>query len=361
MSADPLAGQPVPPSRRPNVARIVAAYYTERPDPDDPSQRVSFGTSGHRGRSVDGAFTEAHVLAVSQALVEHRAEAGVTGPLVVGFDTHALSEAAFGTALEVFAANGVDVIVQEGRGYSPTPVVSHAILAYNRDRADGLADGVVITPSHNPPEDGGYKYNPPTGGPAGTDITQAVQDRANAILAAGLQGVRRTTVAKALAADTTHARDLTQPYVDDLGAVLDLEAVKGAGVRLGVDPLGGASVDVWGRVAEAYGLRIEVVNEAVDASFGFMRIDRDGKIRMDCSSPYAMAGLVELKDRFDVAVGCDPDADRHGIVTPSAGLMNPNHYLAVAVEYLFTHRPSWGPEAAVGKTLVSSSMIDRVA
>ena len=361
MPTDPLAGQPVPPSRLPNVARIVSAYYTARPDPEDPSQRVSFGTSGHRGSSLDGAFTESHVLAVSQAIVEHRTEAGVTGPMVVGFDTHALSEAAFGTAMEVFAANGVDAIVQEGRGYTPTPVVSHAILAYNRDRTDGLADGVVITPSHNPPEDGGFKYNPPSGGPAGPEITGPVQDRANALLEADLKGVRRTALAHALAADTTHDRDLVQPYVDDLGAVLNLEAVKEAGVRLGVDPLGGASVGVWAPIAETYGLDIEVVNEVVDASFGFMRIDHDGKIRMDCSSPYAMAGLVELKDRFDVAVGCDPDADRHGIVTPSVGLMNPNHYLAVAVEYLFTHRPDWPAEAAVGKTLVSSSMIDRVA
>ena len=361
MPLDPLAGQPVPPSRLPNVPRIVAAYYTREPDPEDPAQRVAFGTSGHRGRSLDGAFNEAHVLAVSQALVEYRTEAGMTGPLIVGFDTHALSEAAFGTALEVFAAHGVDVIVQAGGGYTPTPAVSHAILAYNRDRRDGLADGVVITPSHNPPEDGGFKYNPTTGGPAGPEITGPVQDRANAILTAGLAGVKRTSLANALAADTTHERDLVGPYVDDLGAVLDLDAVRQSGVRIGVDPLGGASVGYWGPIAERYGLDLEVVNERVDASFGFMRVDGDGKIRMDCSSPYAMAGLVDLKDRFDVAVGCDPDADRHGIVTPSAGLMNPNHYLAVAVEYLFTHRPGWPAEAAVGKTLVSSSMIDRVA
>ena len=361
MSVDPLAGQPVPPSRLPNVPRIVAAYYTLAPDPEDPGQRVSFGTSGHRGRSVDGAFNEAHVLAVSQALVEHRAAAGITGPLIVGFDTHALSEAAFGTALEVFAANGIETIIQQGRGYTPTPAVSHAILAYNRDRSDGLADGVVITPSHNPPEDGGFKYNPPTGGPAGGDVTGPVQQRANEILEGELKDVKRTTLARALAADTTHERDLVGPYVDGLGAVLDLDAVRAAGVRIGVDPLGGAGVGYWDPIAERYGLDLEVVNERVDAAFGFMRVDRDGKIRMDCSSPYAMAGLVELKDRFDVAVGNDPDADRHGIVTPSVGLMNPNHYLAVAVEYLFGHRPDWPAEAAVGKTLVSSSMIDRVA
>jgi phosphoglucomutase len=361
MPIDPLAGQPVPPSRLPNVPRIVAAYYTLAPDPEDPGQRVSFGTSGHRGRSVDGAFNEAHVLAVSQALVEHRAEAGITGPLLIGFDTHALSEAAFGTALEVFAANGVETVIQEGRGYTPTPAVSHAILAYNRDRSDGLADGVVITPSHNPPEDGGFKYNPPTGGPAEGDVTGPVQRRANEILEGELREVKRTTLARALAADTTHERDLVGPYVDDLGAVLDLDAVRAAGVRIGVDPLGGAGVGYWAPIAERYGLSLEVVNERVDAAFGFMRVDRDGKIRMDCSSPHAMAGLVELKDRFDVAVGNDPDADRHGIVTPSVGLMNPNHYLAVAVEYLFQNRPDWPAEAAVGKTLVSSSMIDRVA
>jgi len=361
MPIDPLAGQPVPPSRLPNVPRIVAAYYTLAPDPEDPGQRVSFGTSGHRGRSVDGAFNEAHVLAVSQALVEHRAEAGITGPLFVGFDTHALSEAAFGTALEVFAANGVETVIQDGRGYTPTPAVSHAILAYNRGRSDGLADGVVITPSHNPPEDGGFKYNPPTGGPAGGDVTGPVQRRANEILEGELKDVKRTTLARALAADTTHERDLVGPYVDDLGAVLDLDAVRAAGVRIGVDPLGGAGVGYWAPIAERYGLSLEVVNERVDAAFGFMRVDRDGKIRMDCSSPHAMAGLVELKDRFDVAVGNDPDADRHGIVTPSVGLMNPNHYLAVAVEYLFQNRPDWPAEAAVGKTLVSSSMIDRVA
>ena len=360
MSIDPLAGQPVPPSRLPDVPRIVAAYYTTTPDPEDPAQRVAFGTSGHRGRSLDGAFTEAHVLAISQALVEHRAEAGIDGPMVVGYDSHALSYPAFGTALEVFAAHGVDVIVQAGGGVTPTPAVSHAILAHNRGRTTGLADGVVITPSHNPPEDGGFKYNPTSGGPAGGDVTGPVQARANEILESGLADVKRIPLARALAADTTHPTDLVQPYVDDLGSILDLDAIRDAGVRIGVDPLGGASIDYWPRIAERYGLDLEVVNERVDATFGFMRIDRDGKIRMDCSSPYAMAGLVELKDRFDVAVGCDPDADRHGIVAPSVGLMNPNHYLAVAVEYLVQHRPDWPAEAAIGKTLVSSSMIDRV-
>ena len=359
MPLDPLAGQPVPPGRLPNVPRLVAAYYTGRPDPDDPAQRVSFGTSGHRGSSLDGSFCEAHVLAVTQALVEHRA-AHVDGPVFVGFDTHALSLPAFGSALEVLAANGVETVIQEGRGFTPTPAVSHAILTHNREHADGRADGIVITPSHNPPEDGGFKYNPPTGGPAGTDVTQAVQDRANEILRGGGAEVQRVPLERALRADTTHARDLVGPYVEDLGSVLDLDAVRQSGVRIGVDPMGGAGVQFWAPIAERYGLDIEVVNERVDPAFAFMRLDGDGKIRMDCSSPYAMAGLVEMQDRFDVAVGNDPDADRHGVVTPSVGLMNPNHYLAVAVEYLFTHRPGWPGAAGVGKTLVSSLMIDRV-
>ncbi len=356
-----LAGRPVPADRLPNVARLVAAYYTTRPDPADPAQRVAFGTSGHRGTALAGSFTEAHVLAVTQAICEYRAAQGTTGPLFVGADTHALSEAAFGSALEVLAANGVETVVQAGRGYTPTPVVSHAILTYNRGRADGLADGVVITPSHNPPEDGGFKYNPPTGGPADTRATRTIEARANQLLEAGLAGVERVPLARALAADTTHARDLVGPYVDDLAAVLDLDAVRGAGLKLGADPMGGSAVGYWAPIAERYGLDLEVVNPRVDASFGFMPLDGDGRIRMDCSSPHAMAGLVGLRDRFDVAFGNDPDADRHGIVTRSAGLMNPNHYLAVAVDYLFGHRPGWPAGAAVGKTLVSSSMIDRVA
>ncbi|MEM1055512.1 MAG: phosphoglucomutase (alpha-D-glucose-1,6-bisphosphate-dependent) [Bacteroidota bacterium] len=355
-----LAGQIVPPSRVPNIPRLVAAYYTRQPDADDPAERVAFGTSGHRGSSLDGRFNEAHVLAVSQALVEYRRDAGIDGPLIVGMDTHALSEAAFTSALEVFAANGVTVIIQGGRGFTPTPAVSHAILAHNRRRTEGLADGVVITPSHNPPEDGGFKYNPPSGGPAGGEITGPVQDRANEILARGLAEVRRTTFRRALAADTTHERDLVRPYVDDLANVLDLDAVREAGVRIGVDPMGGAAIAYWAPIAETYGLDLEVVNPRVDPAFAFMRIDGDGKIRMDCSSPHAMAGLVELQSQYGIAFGNDPDADRHGIVAPSSGLMNPNHFLAVAVEYLCTHRPDWPEGAAIGKTLVSSSMIDRV-
>ncbi|MEM6327335.1 MAG: phosphoglucomutase (alpha-D-glucose-1,6-bisphosphate-dependent) [Bacteroidota bacterium] len=355
-----LAGQPVPPERVPNIPRLVAAYYTRQPDADDPAERIAFGTSGHRGSSLDGRFNEAHVLAVSQALVEYRRDAGIDGPLIIGMDTHALSEAAFTSALEVFAANGVTVIIQEGRGFTPTPAVSHAILAHNRGRTDGLADGVVITPSHNPPEDGGFKYNPPSGGPAGGEITGPVQDRANEILAGGLAEVKRTTFQRALAADTTHERDLVRPYVDDLAMVLNLDAVRQSGLRLGVDPMGGAAIAYWEPIAEAYGLDLEVVNPRVDPAFAFMRIDGDGKIRMDCSSPHAMAGLVELQSQYGIAFGNDPDADRHGIVAPSSGLMNPNHFLAVAVEYLCTHRPDWPEDAAIGKTLVSSSMIDRV-
>jgi len=356
-----LAGQPAPPELLTNVPRLVSAYYTYQPDPEEPTQRVSFGTSGHRGTSLLGSFNEAHILAVSQALCEYRAGAGVTGPLFLGMDTHALSEAAHATAVEVFAANGVTVMLQAGLGYTPTPAVSHAILTYNRGRKEGLADGVVITPSHNPPEDGGFKYNPPSGGPADTDVTGAIERRANELLRAGLRGVKRLPYQKALRAETTHEHDFMAPYVADLGNVIDLEAVAGAGLELGVDPMGGSGLAYWEPIAERYGLSLQVVNRRVDPTFSFMTVDKDGKIRMDCSSPFAMARLIGLKDDFDVAFGNDPDFDRHGIVTKSAGLLNPNHYLAVAINYLFQNRPGWRPDAAVGKTLVSSSMIDRVA
>jgi phosphoglucomutase len=361
MTLHPLAGKPAPPSVLVNVPRLVAAYYATAPDPADPAQRVSFGTSGHRGSSLRAAFNEAHILATSQAIAEHRHSRGIDGPLFVGMDTHALSEPAFVTALEVLAANGVEVRYQAGRRYTPTPAVSHAILAWNRGRRDGLADGVVITPSHNPPDDGGFKYNPPDGGPAGTDVTKAVEARANAILEGGLREAKRVPLARALRAATTREHDFVAPYVADLASVVDMEAIAGAALRIGADPLGGASIDYWEPIAERYRLRLEVVNPAVDPTFAFMPLDKDGKIRMDCSSPSAMAGLIAMKDRFDVAFGNDADADRHGIVTPVAGLMNPNHYLAVAIAYLFRHRPGWRPDAAVGKTLVSSSMIDRVA
>jgi phosphoglucomutase len=356
-----LAGQPAPPEHLPNIPRLMAAYYTTQPDPTDPTQRVAFGTSGHRGSSLAGSFNEAHILAVAQALLEYRAQAGITGPLFVGMDTHALSEAAFGTALEVFAANGVTVHYQAGLGYTPTPAVSHAILTFNRGRKDGLADGVVITPSHNPPEDGGFKYNPPSGGPADTDVTRWVERRANALLEGGLKGVKRLPLPRALRADTTRAHDFVAPYVADLGDVLDLEAIAAAGLKLGVDPMGGAGLGYWEPIAERFGLDLHLVNRRLDPAFAFMPLDKDGKIRMDCSSPHAMAGLIGLKDTFDVAFGNDPDVDRHGIVTRSSGLLNPNHYLAVAVNYLFQHRPGWRGDAAVGKTLVSSAMIDRVA
>jgi phosphoglucomutase len=361
MTLHPLAGKPAPRSVLVNVPRLVAAYFATAPDPADPAQRVSFGTSGHRGSSLRAAFNEAHILATSQAIAEHRHSRGIDGPLFVGMDTHALSEPAFVTALEVLAANGIEVRYQAGRRYTPTPAVSHAILAWNRGRRDGLADGVVITPSHNPPDDGGFKYNPPDGGPAGTDVTKAVEARANAILEGGLREAKRVPLARALRAATTREHDFVAPYVADLASVVDMEAIAGAALRIGADPLGGASIDYWEPIAERYRLRLEVVNPAVDPTFAFMPLDKDGKIRMDCSSPSAMAGLIAMKDRFDVAFGNDADADRHGIVTPVAGLMNPNHYLAVAIAYLFRHRPGWRPDAAVGKTLVSSSMIDRVA
>jgi phosphoglucomutase len=341
-------------------AGLVREYYERRPDPADPAQRVSFGTSGHRGTPLDGSFTEAHILAITQAICEHRQRHGITGPLFLGKDTHAVSPAAERTALEVLAANGVTAVVQENDGYTPTPAISRAILAHNGDAAAPRADGVVVTPSHNPPPDGGFKYNPPDGGPADTTITTAIQDRANALLAEENRAVRRVPIEQARSAPTTHATDLAEPYIAALGGAIDLQAIRQAGVRIGVDPLGGASIAYWPRIAARYGLDLTVVNPVLDPSFSFMPPDHDGRIRMDCSSPWAMAGLVKLKDQYDVAWGNDPDADRHGIVTPSAGLMNPNHYLAVAIQYLLTHRPGWPARASVGKTVVSSSLIDRV-
>ncbi len=361
MSLHQLAGQPAPRGSLVNIPRLISAYYTIHPDPADPLQQVAFGTSGHRGTSHAGSFNEAHILAISQAICDYRAARGITGPLFAGMDTHALSEPALSSAIEVFAANSVRLAVQRGRGYTPTPVISHAILTWNRDHAPAQADGVVITPSHNPAEDGGFKYNPPEGGPADTSITRWIQDRANELLRDDLRGVKRLTLARAMASGHVEEVDFIEPYVNDLGAVIDMEAAAGAGLKIGVDPLGGSGIDFWAPIAERYGLALEVVNPTVDPTFGFMTVDHDGKIRMDCSSPYAMAGLIQLKDNFDIAFGNDPDYDRHGIVTGSAGLMNPNHYLAVAIWYLFQNRPDWRPDAAVGKTLVSSSMIDRVA
>ncbi len=361
MAVHELAGKPVPPELLTPIPRLVVAYYTEHPDPADPAQRVSFGTSGHRGSALRRSFNEDHIVAVSRAICEHRAGRGVTGPLLLGADTHALSEPALATALEVFAAAGMEVWLQAGGGYTPTPVLSHAILRHNRGRTHGLADGVVVTPSHNPPEDGGFKYNPPHGGPAATTETRAIEQRANAILSRGTTGVPRVTLARARAAATTREVDFVGPYVADLDAAVDLEVVARTGLKIGVDPLGGASVAVWDPIADRYGLDLEVVNRRVDPTFGFMPVDRDGRIRMDCSSPYAMAGLIGLKDRFDVAFGNDPDADRHGIVTRSGGLMNPNHFLSAAVWHLFRARPGWPTAAAVGKTLVSTSMLDRIA
>jgi phosphoglucomutase len=361
MAVHPLAGKPAPREILVNVPRLISEYYTNHPDPADPAQQVAFGTSGHRGTSFNCSFNDDHIAAASQAICEFRAAEGTTGPLFIGMDPHALSEPALSTAIEVFAANGIQLKVQEGRNYTPTPVISHAILSYNRDRSAGLADGVVITPSHNPPTDGGFKYNPPNGGPADTGATMVIQDRANELLAGGLAGVRRMTLARARASGRVHDHDYITPYVRDLGSVVDMAAIAAADLKLGVDPMGGASLPFWAPIAETYGLDLEVVNKGVDPTFGFMTVDKDGKIRMDCSSPYAMASLIGLKDRFDIAFGNDSDSDRHGIVTKSVGLMNPNHYLVVAISYLFQHRPGWRRDAAVGKTLVSSSMIDRVA
>ncbi|WP_031164974.1 phosphoglucomutase (alpha-D-glucose-1,6-bisphosphate-dependent) [Streptosporangium roseum] len=355
------AGKIAQPSDLVDVARLVTAYYALRPDPREVGQRVSFGTSGHRGSSLNVAFNEDHILATSQAIVEYRAARGVDGPLFLGADSHALSEPAQVSALEVFAANGVRVLIDSRDGYTPTPAVSHAILAHNRGRAAGLADGVVVTPSHNPPGDGGFKYNPPNGGPADTDATSWIQDRANALIAGGLREVRRIPYARALAADTTGRHDFLGAYVDDLPSVLDIDAIREAGVRIGADPLGGASVAYWGEIAGRHRLDLTVVNPLTDPTWRFMTLDWDGKIRMDCSSPYAMASLIANRDAFDVSTGNDADADRHGVVTPDGGLLNPNHYLAVAISYLYSHRPDWPADAGVGKTLVSSGMIDRVA
>jgi len=361
MSVHPLAGKVAPYQTLINVPRLISAYYTYQPDPGNPAHRVAFGTSGHRGSSLNHNFNEMHILAISQAIVELRTSQGITGPLYLGMDTHALSEPALSTAIEVFAANGVDVVIQQGLGYTPTPVISHAILTNNQNRTAGLADGVVITPSHNPPEDGGFKYNPPSAGPADTKTTQWIQDRANEIMANGLKEVKRVPLEKALKAPTTHDYDYVTPYVADLENVINMPAIAAAGLKIGVDPMGGSGVAYWEPIAEKYGLNIEVVNPRVDPTFGFMTLDHDGKIRMDCSSPYAMASLVKLKDQFDIAFGNDSDYDRHGIVTRSVGLMNPNHFLATAIWYLFQNRPGWGKDVAIGKTLVSSSMIDRVA
>jgi len=358
MSLHPLAGHPAPPSSLVDVPRLVTAYFVERPDPDQPAERVAFGTSGHRGVSFKRGFNEAHILAISQAVAEYRLVQGTDGPLFVGIDTHALSEPALVSALEVLVANGVQVRVQRGGGYTPTPAVSHAILAWNRGRTEGLADGIVITPSHNPPEGGGFKYNPPDGGPADTDVTFAIEKRANELLAGDNRGVQRVSWSRARAAVRPH--DFIAPYVEDLAQVLDLEAVSRSGLSLGVDPMGGAAIAYWAPIAERYRLKLEVVNTRVDPTFSFMPLDHDGRIRMDCSSPYAMAGLIAHQDRFDLAFGNDADTDRHGIVTHT-GLMNPNHYLAAAIWYLFQHRPGWSAKAGVGKTLVSSAIIDKVA
>ena len=361
MPVNEHAGQLADPDHLVNIPRLIATYYTLKPDVAVPSQRVSFGTSGHRGASHAAAFNENHILAITQAICAYRKQQGTTGPLFLASDTHALSEPAFMSAIEVLARNEVVVMCDQDGGYTPTPSLSHAILTYNLGRKDGLADGVVITPSHNPPDDGGFKYNPPNGGPADTTATKWIEDFANDLLSNGLEGVKRMTYAKALTAATTHRYDFVSAYVNDLGSVIDMQAIKSAGLKLGVDPLGGAGVAYWPRIGERYGLNLTVVNRAVDPTFRFMTRDWDGKIRMDCSSPYAMKSLIALKDKFDVAWACDTDHDRHGIVSKSAGLLNPNHFLAVSIDYLFKNRLGWKPDAAIGKTLVSSSMIDHVA
>jgi phosphoglucomutase len=360
MSVHPNAGKPPAKELLIDVGRLEAAFYEAKPDPADPNQLVSFGTSGHRGTSLNATFTEAHILAITQAICEYRQKQGITGPLFMGKDTHALSGPAERVALEVLAANGVETMIQKDDGFTPTPVISHSILSYNRGRSAGLADGIVITPSHNPPPDGGFKYNPANGGPADTDVTDWIQNRANELLRAQNKEVKRIEFNAALKSSTTHAQDLATPYIANLGNVIDMEAIRSAGLKVGVDPLGGSAAAYWQPIAERFGINITVVNSKIDPTFSFMTVDHDGKIRMDCSSPWAMAGLVGLRDRFDVAFGNDPDADRHGIVTPSSGLLNPNHYLAVAILYLLTNRPKWPSTAVVGKTLVSSCLIDRV-
>ncbi len=360
MKASPLAGKPAPPTMLANIPKLVTAYYTAMPDFSVPAQRVAFGTSGHRGSSFENSFNEGHVLAIAQAICQYRTQQGIDGPLVLGIDTLARSVPAFASALEVLAANGVEVMLAENDEYTPTPAVSHAILAYNRGRDTGLADGIVITPSHNPPEHGGFKYNPPNGGPADTGVTGWIQAKANEFLKDGLQGVKRVPFEKALRATTTHRHDYLNAYVNDLGSVIDMDAIRGANIGMGVDPLGGAGVHYWAAIAERYGLNLTVVNEVVDPTFRFMPLDWDGRIRMDPSSSYAMRNLIGLKDRFDIAFGCDTDHDRHGIITRSTGLLAPNHYLSVSIHSLFQHRPKWRTQATVGKTVVSSQMIDRV-
>lgn len=357
---NPLAGHPAPPEMLIDVSGLERAYFDRKPDFNDPNQRVIFGTSGHRGTPLKGTFTEAHILAITQAVCDHRKSQGIDGPLMIGKDTHALSPLVQRTALEVLAANGVDTFIAANDGVTPVPAISRAVLIYNRSRNSHFADALIATPSHNPPEDGGFKYNPPNGGPAGTDVTTWIEQHANALLEKGNQDVQRLTYEKAIQAQTTHETDYITPYVQDLQSAIDMDSIRNAGLKLGVDPMGSASLCCWDPINAMYGLNVEVVNRKIDPTFSFMPVDYDGQIRMDCSSQYAMANLVHLKDRFQVAFGNDPDSDRHGIVTPSTGLMNPNHYLAVAIQYLLTHRPEWAESAAVGKTLVSSNMIDKV-
>ncbi|MDT0626908.1 phosphoglucomutase (alpha-D-glucose-1,6-bisphosphate-dependent) [Alteromonas sp. W364] len=360
MSLNPMAGKPALPEQLINVARLISDYYTKIPNLQIPEQRVAFGTSGHRGCSSLGTFNDTHIAAIAQALAEYRQGNGISGPIFIGMDTHALSEAAITTSIEVLAANDVDIVIQEDNGYTPTPVISHKILTYNKGRKTALADGVVITPSHNPPSDGGFKYNPPHGGPADSDVTTIIQNRANELIEAGSKGVKRTNIEEAMKSGKVTSIDFSEAYINDLDKVIDMQAIANAGLNLGTDPLGGSGIHYWDKIAKKYKLNIEVVNQSLDQQFSFMHCDKDGKIRMDCSSASAMAGLIALRDQFDLAFGNDPDFDRHGIVTPTAGLMNPNHYLAVAINYLFQHRPHWPSTLQVGKTLVSSSMIDRV-